>query len=184
MTVLAPADAWELRSLFGAAFDLTGPCYMRIGKKGEPTIYDAKPTVEIGRAVKLRDGDDIAIIATGTLVVESLAAANHISSKGVSASVYSMHTIKPLDERLLGEVFNRFRLVVTIEEHSLIGGLGGAVAEWQSDHGAAKGRLVRIGTPDKILHHTGEQEEARKLCRLEAEQLAERILAEWNQLTT
>ena len=175
MTVLAPADAWELRSLLDAALQLAGPTYMRIGKKGEPLVHETRPHLQIGQAIELRTGTDIVILAAGTLLPQALQVANQIESTGLKASVYSMHTIKPLDERLLEQLFGKFKLVVTMEEHSRIGGLGGAVAEWKADHFDANARLLRLGTPDQILHHSGEQEHALEMSGLTVERMTSDI---------
>ena len=175
MTVLAPADAWELRSLLDAALQLAGPTYMRIGKKGEPLVHETRPHLQIGQAIELRTGTDIVILAAGTLLPQALQVANQIESTGLKASVYSMHTIKPLDERLLEQLFGKFKLVVTMEEHSRIGGLGGAVAEWKADHFDANARLLRLGTPDQILHHSGEQEHAMEMSGLTVERMTSDI---------
>lgn len=175
MTVLAPADAWELRSLLGAALQLSGPSYMRIGKKGEPLVHESRPAIQIGRAFKLRSGNDVAILCSGTLLPQVLSVASELDSTGIKSAVYSMHTIKPLDEMWLGRLFREVKLVVTIEEHSRIGGLGGAVAEWKADSFEANARLLRLGTPDQILHHSGEQEHAREMCGLTVEKMTNDI---------
>ncbi len=180
MSVLAPADAWELRSLLGAALQLSGPAYMRIGKKGEPLVHEARPAIQIGEALQLRTGNDIAILCSGTLLPQALDVAGEMESSGIRTAVFSVHTIKPLDELLLGRLFRDAKLVVTIEEHSRIGGLGGAVAEWKVDHREANARLLRIGVPDQILHHSGEQEHAREMCGLTVEKMTSAIRLVWS----
>src|SRR5205085_2783214 len=94
-----------------------------------------------------------------------------------SAQVVSCHTIKPLDETCLADVFGRFAVVATVEEHSVLGGLGGSIAEWLSDQPAPRGRLVRFGTRDEFLHETCEQESARKIFGLTAENISARLKA-------
>lgn len=175
MTVLSPCDAWELRSLLNAALTVRGPVYLRIGKKGEPLVHAGPPSLTIGRALPLRSGSEVALLCAGTLMPQVLETADRLQQRGVSASVYSLHTIKPLDEALLARVFRDARLVVTIEEHSRLGGLGGAVAEWKADHPEAGARLLRLGTPDAFLHHSGEQEHARELAGLTVEALTDAI---------
>jgi len=169
MTLLCPCDAWELRSLLGEALQLPGPAYLRIGKKGEPLVHAARLPLRIGEAFPLRTGTDVAILCAGTLMPDALHAADGLAAAGISAAVYSVHTVKPLDEALLERAFREVKLVVTIEEHSRIGGLGGAVAEWKADHPEASARLLRLGTPDAFLHHSGEQEHARIAAGLTAE---------------
>jgi transketolase len=106
------------------------------------------------------------------MVVE---AADLLASRGNSAQVVSMHTVKPLDEDLLADLFARFRVVVTVEEHSVVGGLGGSVAEWLADHGPQPARLLRIGTADAFLREAGEQDHARARYGLTAGLIADRI---------
>jgi len=183
MTVLCPADAWELRSLLGASLHLNGPSYMRIGKKGEPVVHTERPSLTIGQAFQLRSGTDVALLSTGTLLPEVLTAAERLNAAGISASVYSMHTVKPLDEALLGQLAQSARLIVTIEEHSRIGGLGSAVAEWTSDHHMTNTGLLRFGTPDKILHHTGEQQHARVAAGLTVDRYVADIQTAWREVT-
>lgn len=183
MTVLSPCDAWELRALLDASLSLTGPSYLRIGKKGEPHVHKSRPQITIGHALKLRDGDDVALLATGTLLPQVLQCQNLMQQAGCAASVYSVHSIKPLDESLLLRLFSEKRLVVTIEEHSRIGGLGGAVAEWKADHPKGVASLLRIGTPDTFLHHSGEQEHAREQVGLTAQSLYETITKYRNEHT-
>lgn len=182
MTVACPADAGELRALLRDALRQSGPVYLRIGKKGEPRVHAAPPPVTLGRGFVLRPGGDVALLCAGTLLPEALEAAERLSAEGVSAEVVSFHTVKPLDEALLDRVFRERRLVVTIEEHGLIGGLGGAVAEWRADHPAAAARLLRLGTADAFLHEATDQDHARRKFGLAADQLATAIHAAWRRI--
>jgi transketolase len=176
MNVLAPGDPWEVRSSLRAALQSPNPSYIRIGKKGEPAVHASAPALEIGKAITLREGKDVALLSTGALLPEVMALADLLQAQGVQAGVYSMHTVKPLDVDLLGRVFAASRLVATIEEHSILGGLGGSVAEWKSDHPALPARLLRFGSADEFLHLTAEQEEAREHFGLVAPLMLKRIL--------
>ncbi len=162
LAVLAPADAWEVRSCLRAALHHPSPVYMRIGKKGEPAVHKAAPDLRIGQALPLREGDDVALLATGTILPVALEAVDRLAVAGLSAAVYSFPTVKPLDESILAKVFECCDVVATLEEHSVLGGFGGAVAEWHADHPSARARLVRFGTRDEFLHVTCEQESARE----------------------
>ena len=175
LSVVAPADSWEVRAGLRAALRSPTPVYMRIGKKGEPNVHAALPDFRIGRAIPLRDGQQAVILAAGTILPEALAAAEKLGARGVSTAVFSFHTVKPLDADLLASVFERFRVVATLEEHSVLGGLGGAVAEWLADHPAPRSRLVRFGSPDEFLHLTCEQEAAREHYGLTPDGIADRI---------
>lgn len=178
LSVLAPADSAEVRSGLRAALQAPGPVYMRIGKKGEPAIHTADPDLVLGRAIPLRSGTEAALLATGTIAPVALAAADRLGAAGISAAVYSVPTVKPLDTTLLAEVFARCRVVATLEEHSVLGGFGSAVAEWMADlETPPRARLLRFGTPDEFLHLTCEQEEAREHYHLTGPAVADRIQA-------
>jgi len=177
LAVVAPADANEVRSALRAAIREEGPVYMRIGKKGEPVVHPEPPDFQIGKAIVMREGRDVCLLVAGIMLPAVMAAADLLARQGVSAQVVSFHTIKPLDQVLLAEAFRTFPIVATVEEHSVLGGLGGAIAEWIAEH-RPPGRLLRFGTRDEFLHETLEQESARKHFGLTAEQIAGRISAE------
>lgn len=176
MTVVCPGDAWEVRAALRAALAHDGPVYLRMGKKGEPLVHDGVPAdFEIGRAIVLADGEDLCLLSTGTMLPEVMEAARLLAETGLSARVVSFHTVKPLDEEHISEAFSGFSLVVTVEEHSLIGGLGAAVSEWLADRPPEPGRLLRIGTPDVFFKRSGEQSYAREQLGLSGHQIAERV---------
>jgi transketolase len=175
MTVVCPGDAHEVRLAVRAAATYGRPLYLRLGKKGEPVVHGKPPEFVIGKGIILQSGDEVCLLSTGNILPVALAAGQRLREQGVSTRVVSLHTVKPLDPDLLGEGFSRFRVVATVEEHSLIGGLGGAVAEWLADHGPGSARLCRIGAPDEFIHKTGEQEYVRHQLGLTPEHIAERI---------
>jgi len=179
LTVMAPADAMEVRGALRAALKQDNPVYMRIGKKGEPVIHPEVPNLTIGKALTVREGVDVCILSAGNMLPDCLQAADLMAAEGCSARVTSFHTIKPLDEAYLAEVFAEFSVVATVEEHSVLGGLGGSVAEWLSDQPAPHGRLIRFGTRDEFLHETCEQESARKMFGLTSDAISARLIALW-----
>ncbi len=146
MTILNPADAVEARLAVEAAIKMQGPCYLRFGRMAVPVIFDKDYKFEIGRGVKLADGTDVSLIATGIEVEQALAARELLAAEGISASVVNIHTIKPLDEDLVVAEAQKTGAVVTCEEHSIIGGLGGAVAECLS--AKCPTPLLRVGVED------------------------------------
>jgi transketolase len=177
MVVICPGDAWEVRAALRAAMGQDRPVYIRIGKKGEPLVHDRIPAdFAIGRAITVEDGSDVCLLSTGNMLPETIDAAHQLKEKGVSAKVVSFHTVKPLDDVCLERAFREFRLVATIEEHSLIGGLGGAVAEWVIDNASAPTKFLRFGTRDAFFKVSGEQKFAREQLGLTSRQIAGRIL--------
>jgi len=129
MKVIVPADAVSTNKLMRQEFDTEGPAYFRLGRSGVPAVYDEDAVLEVGKANVLREGSDVAIIANGIMVAAALEAADKLAEKGVSARVLDMHTVKPLDEEAIVKAAQECGFIVTAEEHSVIGGLGGAVAE-------------------------------------------------------
>jgi transketolase len=170
MTVVCPGDAVEVRLALAAAFKQGGPVYIRLGKKNEPIIHKDEPDFQIGKGIIIREGDkEVCLLSTGNVLPIVLEAANILATQGIDAQVVSMHTVKPLDEGLLEKIFSQFKIVTTVEEHSLIGGLGGSVAEWLSDQRSKKAALLRFGAKDEFIHGAGKQKAARHALGIDAE---------------
>lgn len=177
MSVVCPGDAWEVRGALNAAMKHNGPLYLRIGKKGEPEVHKSVPKFEIGKAIPISAGKDLSLLVTGNLLPVAVEVIEKLKASGKSVRLDHMHTVKPLDETLLAEVFATYPLVVTLEEHGRIGGFGSAVAEWLSDREPQRARLMRIGSADDFLHEAGEQEHARKCFGLDADSVTKTILS-------
>ena len=147
MRVLVPADGVETRAMtLAAATEIDGPVYLRLGRYPVPDVLPADYVFELGRASWLREGEDVSIIACGHMVSAALDAADLLAEQGLSAAVANMSSIKPLDTDAVQRAMAA-PLVVTVEEHSIIGGLGGAVAEVMAETGGSS-RLLRLGTRD------------------------------------
>ncbi|MDR1612788.1 MAG: transketolase [Planctomycetota bacterium] len=175
MTVLCPCDPVETRCAVRAALRHDGPVYLRLGKKGEPTVHFREPDFRIGGSIRLREGGDAALLAVGAVMPEALKAADLLAEKGVAASVYSFHSVKPMDTRLLESLFDSVSIVFVIEEHVASGGAWSAVAEWLAERGGGGARLGRIGMPDEFHHLAGGQGWARRHFGLDAKSVAGRI---------
>lgn len=149
MTVINPADSVEARAAVKAAIEHDGPVYLRFGRLATPVIYDESDyTFELGKGKLLRDGGDVTIIATGLMVPEALDAAETLKGEGIEARVIDIHTIKPIDKDIIVKAAKETPFIVTAEEHSVIGGLGSAVAEVLCENAPTK--LVRIGINDEF----------------------------------
>ena len=149
MTIINPSDDIEAKAAVRAAYEMEGPVYLRFGRLTVPVINDREDyKFEIGKGVVLKEGTDLTLIATGLEVAESLAAAEKLEAEGISVEVINMHTIKPLDVDLVVRSAAKTGKVVTVEEHSIIGGLGSAVAEVLAEKQPAK--LLRIGVEDRF----------------------------------
>lgn len=147
LTVVAPADGAQLAAAIKASADWPQPIYFRIARGQDPVVYDTVPDFAFGRAITHGEGSDLTIIACGTMVHPSLQAAAALRADGVSVGVIDMHTIKPLDRDVVERAARTSRALMTVEEHNVLGGLGGAVAEVLSGLGGAP-RLLRHGIPD------------------------------------
>jgi len=178
ITVVSPADCGETAKAVEAALAHSQSVYIRLtGGSPNPPVYREDYEFEIGKSVKLRDGKDVGIIATGSMVHPSLQAAEILAENGIEAAVINMHTIKPLDNDVVADLASNTKLIVTIEEHSIIGGLGGAVAEAKAPLRNAAPHMImgiadsygRSGDYADILAHYG----------LTAEQIAAKIMTEF-----
>ena len=173
MVVINPCDDVEARAAVKAAYEYVGPVYLRFGRLAAPVINDeASYKFEIGKGVELRDGKDCTIIATGLCVSTSLEAAEALKAKGIDAQVINIHTIKPLDEELVLAAAKKTGRIFTVEEHSVIGGLGDAVAAVLSEKCPTK--LTKIGVND-VFGESGPAVELLHKYELDAEGIAKRI---------
>lgn len=146
MVIINPADDIEAKAAVKAAYEHVGPVYLRFGRLAVPVINDETYTFEIGKGVVLKEGTDVTILATGLEVNEALEAAKLLEADGISAEIINIHTIKPLDAALVTSSAKKTKKVVTVEEHSIIGGLGSAVCEVLSE--TAPTKVLRIGVND------------------------------------
>lgn len=180
MTVISPADGMELVKTLVALSHMEGPVYMRItGRFPIPVIYKEDYDFQIGKAVTLRDGKDITMISNGTLLGEVLKAAEMLAAQGIDCKVINLHTVKPLDKEALRAVAG-YKLVVTAEEHMLYGGLGSALAEFYAQEPVRPRMLMlSVGTE---YPKAQEYDDLLKVCGLDAESMANRIVEEIQKL--
>jgi len=146
MVVLSPADAVETEKMIFAAAEYEGPVYVRLGRLNIPVLFDDNYKFEIGKAVTLTEGNDVAILATGLMVYEATEAAKQLAEQGIKARVVNVSTIKPLDEETVLKAAKECKFIVTSEEHSVIGGLGSAVSEFLSENHPTK--VIKHGIQD------------------------------------
>ena len=176
MTIINPADDVEAKAAVRAAFEHVGPVYLRFGRLAVPVYNDeATYKFELGKGIELRDGKDCTIIATGLEVSESMKAAVMLAEQGIDAQVINIHTIKPIDEEIILKAAAKTGRIFTVEEHSVIGGLGDAVAGVLTEKCPTK--LTKIGIND-VFGESGPAVELLHKYKLDAEGIAERVLAE------
>jgi transketolase len=164
MVVMCPADDVEARKMVEAAYEYVGPVYMRFGRSATPVFHDENYTFKIGKGEMIQDGKDVAIIATGIMVPEAIEAGKKLAEQGISAMVINMATIKPIDEEMVLNAAKKCGKIVTVEEHSIIGGLGEAVCAVLSEKHPTP--VKRIGVNDEFGHSgpAGELLKAFGLC--------------------
>lgn len=148
MTVLVPADGEETRQAIEAAVQYKGPVYIRMGRLDVPLLFDANYTFEIGKANVVREGSDVVIFANGVMVAAALEAAEELAGRGIKAAVVNVASVKPLDQETIIRMAKETGAVVTAEEHTIIGGLGSAVAEVLAEN--APTPMVRVGIKDSF----------------------------------
>jgi transketolase len=150
MTIVCPADCSEIVKVVNAASEFEGPMYIRLtGAVGNPPVYTEDYDFVIGKSITVKDGTDITIIANGSMVYESLQASKILDGNGISTKVINMHTLKPLDTEELEKVISTSKVIVSVEEHSVIGGLGSAIAEYKSKFSNSPPHLI-LGLPDNF----------------------------------
>lgn len=170
MTIINPADDVEAKAAVKASLDFNGPVYMRFGRLAVPVINDAATyKFELGKGIVLRDGSDVTIVATGLMVNEALQSAEVLAAEGISARVVNIHTIKPLDKELVCKCAKETGVIVTAEEHSIIGGLGSAVAEAVTE--CCPVPVIKVGVND-VFGHSGPAVDLLKEFGLSAENIA------------
>lgn len=157
MLVVCPGDPLEARLATQALIDYQGPAFLRIGRAGEPQVHKSMPEFKLGKAITLRPGRDITLISTGGMLANTVAAAQMLSDAGVEVQVLSMHTVKPLDTAAVFAAARNTLAIFTVEEHSIIGGLGGAVAEVIAESGVYPKLFKRIGLDGTFSSIVGDQ---------------------------
>lgn len=178
MTVVAVSDAEEMKRFMEQTLDYPHPIYIRLAKGGDTVISRAELGFTIGKAILVRDAKapkPVLIIATGVTTERAMRAADTLEKEGIHARVLHMHTIKPLDTKAVLQYAGDASLVVTVEEHTLIGGLGSAVAECLMDNGAGNVTLKRLGIPDVFAKHYGGQDDLMRTYGIDAEGIAKSV---------
>lgn len=170
VVIYTPSDPKEAKKIVKLTLSDDKPSYIRLGKGNEPSIHDEDFEVEIGKALKIIDGKDVAIFVAGPGSIEGLEAAKELNKNGISTALYSFPTVKPIDEELIKNVFKNFRLVITVEEHNVIGGLGTIVADVVSDqHNSAI--LKKVGLNDQFVSVVGSEEYLRSVYNINKNQI-------------
>lgn len=179
MTVFSPADPVEMREVMLAAYNMNRPTYIRIGRSVDPIVHSQPINFKLGKAIKMREGSDAVIFSTGVMVKDACAAVETLHQQGIEAALYSFPTIKPIDEDLIKKCTSDYKIIFTVEEHSIYGGLGTAVGDVMLDnHDAGDAKLVRMGFSDTFAPFTGTREYLNDYYGISSGKISERVLSE------
>lgn len=158
ITVVAPGDPVETDLAVRALAATGGPAYLRLGKASEPTVHATNPRFELGRVIHVREGRDVCLLTTGAMLAPATAAAERLEQHGVRVAVWSVPTLKPLDTVAIRNAAKRYPVLITAEEHTIVGALGSAVAEILAEHADERPLFRRYALPDRLHHLIGSQE--------------------------
>lgn len=176
VAVFAPGDLVEAEEITKAIVDYPGTCYLRLGRGGEKRIHDKIDNFQIGKAIKIKDGKDIAIFSTGAIFDEVLDAYNELVKNGINPVVYTFPTVKPIDKEAIIEIAKKCRYIFTVEEHNVVGGFGSAVSEVVASLKGKKATIHAVGLNDEYSTNVGNQKYLRKQHGLSFDQIVETIL--------
>src|ERR1043166_883266 len=177
IVVVAPGDPVETAAATQAIIDDPRPCYLRLGKAGEPVVHQGAIDFQLGRAIQIGSGTDVTLISTGGMLQTTVRAAERLARGGIQARVLSMHTLKPLDNEAVLTAARETNAIVTIEEHSIIGGLGGAVAELLAETDEVRVPFKRLGIPSHFSPRVGTQEYLLHENGLDVDSIVENVTA-------
>lgn len=175
MVVMAPGDLTEAEAATKAITEYNGTCYLRLGRGGEKRIHEKIDNFQIGKAIKVKDGDKVAIFSTGAIFEEISQAVVLLNEHGINPSVYTFPTVKPIDREVILECAQKFDLIATVEEHNVIGGFGSAVAEVMAEN-PQKAKLLKIGLNDTYSSIVGSQNYLRSVFGIDAKGIVKSIL--------
>lgn len=175
VTVLAPGDLVEAEYATRAIYEHEGTCYLRLGRGGEKRIHDKIDDFQIGKAIKIKDGEKIAIFSSGAIFDEALEASEILVEKGIKPALFTFPTVKPIDRETIEKCAKQYDLIVTVEEHNIIGGFGSAISEILAELLGVKSRLLKIGLNDKYSSIVGSQKYLRDTYGMSASKIVDRI---------
>ena len=175
VTVVAPGDLVEAACATKAIYETPGTCYLRLGRGGEKQIHESIENFQIGKAIKIQDGEKIAIFSTGAIFDEVDEACKTLAEEGITPTVYTFPTVKPIDKDTILECAEKYETIITVEEHNLSGGFGSAVAEVLAEECNLKAKLVRVALDDRYSCIVGSQKYLRKQYLIDAQAIIEKV---------
>jgi transketolase len=181
VVVVAPGDLVEAKCATRAIYQHQGTCYLRLGRGGEKRIHDRIADFQIGKAIKIKDGTKIAIFSTGAMFDEVMEASDLLCQHDVNPSIYTFPTVKPIDRDTIAKCANEYDMIITVEEHNIIGGFGSAVSEVLAELSGVNARVSRVGLEDKYSSIVGSQKYLRDQYGISAEKIAAKVKDAFNE---
>lgn len=175
VAVLAPGDLVEAACATRAIYKHSGTCYLRLGRGGEKRINDEIEDFQIGKAIQIREGKRVVIFSTGAIFDQAQKACDLLKLNGIDPALYTFPTVKPLDNKTVLDCAGKFDVIVTVEEHNVVGGFGGAVAEVLAEMPSPRARLIKIGLNDQYSSVVGSQDYLRDYYGMSAEKISEKV---------
>jgi transketolase len=175
VTVLAPGDLVEAECATKAIYEHQGTCYLRLGRGGEKRIHERIENFQIGKAIKIKDGEKVAIFSTGAIFDEAIEARDMLNSVGINPAVYTFPTVKPIDRKTIEECAANYDFIVTVEEHNVIGGFGSSVSEVLAELDRPRARIIKVGLNDKYSSIVGSQKYLRDIYGMSASKISDRV---------
>jgi len=175
MTIFSPSDPLESRNVTKAAAQIDGPVYLRLATGGTPNIYEKDYSFKVGKGVTLKEGKDISIITTGGIAHEVLQAVDELKKLGISARLINIHTIKPIDEEIILKAAHETKAILTVEEHTILGGLGSAVAEIVLEKGKVPVKFKRLGLEGIFAEGYGSYQDMKEMNNLSKEGIVKAV---------
>ena len=179
VTVLAPGDLVEAECATKAIYEMPGTCYLRLGRGGEKRIHEKLDGFTIGKAIEIQKGENVAVFSTGAIFDEVNEACEELKAQGITPTVYTFPTVKPIDKDVILEGAKTHKAIVTVEEHNLSGGFGSAVAEVLAETDGVKAKLVRVALDDRYSCIVGSQKYLRKQYSIDAKAIIGKIKENW-----
>lgn len=176
VVVMAPGDLVEAECATKAIAEYPGTCYLRLGRGGEKRIHDKIDNFQIGKAIKINDGEKVALFSAGAIFDEVQEACKLLNEEGINPALYTFPTIKPIDKDVIEKYASEFDYVVTVEEHNIVGGFGGAVSEVMAEMKNKKAQLIRIGLNDIYSSIVGSQKYLRDQYGMSAKKIVQRVM--------
>lgn len=176
MRIVSPCDPIESKMATFAIAEIKGPVYFRIGTAGEPNIYDNNYEFNLGKGVEMKPGEDVTLIATGSIVYDALMAAKELDLKGISTRVINIHTIKPLDKDIIFKAARETGTIITIEEHNIEGGFGNSVASLILENIGTQVKFKQLGLKDAFCSYYGTHQELKNHCGLAKENIVKEVI--------